>query len=179
MINQAQIINQPYSGEYDEKIYYLRSKCNSRDWTWVKFTNEDYTEWCGQFQGAPINVAMSKKHNTIVVLTSDYLYMVSREDGRLLEHESHCLYRNLTLTPKGDYLISDYSSIELFKTSLLDKKVIEGIYEMDMIEFHDWNENKLLIKCEHLYINREYELLFDCETSNIIINKIVYLNESS
>lgn len=61
MINQAQIINQPYSGEYDEKIYNLRSKCNSRDWTWVKFTNEDYTEWCGQFQGAPINGCYVKK----------------------------------------------------------------------------------------------------------------------
>lgn len=124
-------------------------------------------------------VAMSKKHNTIVVLTSDNLYMISREDGRLIEHDDYEWYRNLTLTPNGDYLISDYSSIELFKTSLLDKKVIEGIYEMDMIEFHGWNENKLLIKCEDQYINREYELLFDCETSNIIINKIIYLNESS
>lgn len=179
MIEEAQIINQPYSGEYDEKIYDIKSTWNSQDWTWVKFTNEDYTEWCGEFRGVPSNVAISKKHNTIVVLTSDYLFMISREDGRLLEHESHRLYKNLTLTPNGDYLISEYCTIELFNDSLLNKKIIETPFEMDMIEFHEWNENKLLIKCEHQYINREYELLFDCETSNIIINKIIDLNESS
>lgn len=165
MIIELQIINQPLSGEYKEKIYDLKSKGNSRDWTWVKFTNADYTEWCGQFQGSPINIEMSEKHNTIVLLTSDYLFMLSREDGSLIEYDDYELYRNLTLTPKGDYLISDYFTIELFADSLSSKQIIESPFEMDMIEFREWTNNKLLITCEE---TRNYEahhkLLLDSET---------------
>jgi len=44
MIIKAEIIDQPYSGQYKEKIYDISSQWNSQMWTWVKFFDEDYTE---------------------------------------------------------------------------------------------------------------------------------------
>jgi hypothetical protein len=39
MISTAEIINLPYSGQYEEKIYDISSPWNSQEWTWVKFIN--------------------------------------------------------------------------------------------------------------------------------------------
>ena len=50
MISRAEYIQQPYSGEYIEKIYDIKSPWNSTDWTWIKFTEEDDI-WCGEFRG--------------------------------------------------------------------------------------------------------------------------------
>lgn len=74
MIIKAEVINQPYSGEYNERIYDISSPWNSQSWAWIKFTNEDLTEWCGNFRGFPRDVAVSKKYNSVLVLTSDYLF---------------------------------------------------------------------------------------------------------
>lgn len=41
MIIKADIITQPSSGQYKERIYDIPSTWNSHDWTWVKFLNED------------------------------------------------------------------------------------------------------------------------------------------
>ena len=49
MISRAEYIQQPYSGEYIEKIYDIKSPWNSTDWTWIKFTEEDDI-WCGEFR---------------------------------------------------------------------------------------------------------------------------------
>lgn len=43
MIIEGQIINRPYSGEYEERIYDNNSPWNSQNWTSIKFTNEDYS----------------------------------------------------------------------------------------------------------------------------------------
>lgn len=63
MIIEAEIIDQPYSGQYEERIYDISSPWNSQNWTWVKFLNDDFIEWCGEFRGLPRNVAISKKYN--------------------------------------------------------------------------------------------------------------------
>ncbi len=52
MISKAELINQSYSGQYKEKIYDIPSPWNSQDWTWVKFENDDFDEWCGEFRGS-------------------------------------------------------------------------------------------------------------------------------
>jgi hypothetical protein len=41
MVIDADIINQPYSGQYKERVYDNDSPWNSQGWTWVKFTNDD------------------------------------------------------------------------------------------------------------------------------------------
>lgn len=35
----AQIVNQPLSGEYEDRIYDISSHWNSQKWNWIKFTN--------------------------------------------------------------------------------------------------------------------------------------------
>ncbi|WP_219847903.1 hypothetical protein [Sphingobacterium gobiense] len=81
MIIEVEIINQPYSGEYAERIYDNEGVWNSQGWTFVKFTNEDYSEWCGQFRGFPGKAVISTINNIILVLTSDYLYQLETETG--------------------------------------------------------------------------------------------------
>lgn len=126
MIVNAEIICQPYAGEYSEKIYDIPSSWNSPNWTWVKFINEDYAEWCGEFRGVPREVAISKKYNIALILTSDYLYKIDCDSTELLEHESQPQYKNLTVMPSGEFLLSDDYSIELIMSSLNDKEPIKS-----------------------------------------------------
>lgn len=37
MLFNAEQISQPYSGEYEEKIYDIESNWNSSDWIWIRF----------------------------------------------------------------------------------------------------------------------------------------------
>ncbi|PGY04904.1 hypothetical protein [Bacillus sp. AFS031507] len=113
MITKAEIINQPFSGQYKERIYDITSSSwNSPNWTWVKFEDEDFNEWCGEFRGSPRDIAVSKKYKTVLVLTSDYLFQVDSDSGELTEYESQPQYQCLTVTPSGDFIIADYYSIE-------------------------------------------------------------------
>lgn len=41
VITKAEIIYQPSSGQYKERIYDITSSWNSQNWTWVKF-EEDF-----------------------------------------------------------------------------------------------------------------------------------------
>ncbi len=83
MIIEEEIISQPYSGEYTERIYETKSAWNSRSWTFVKFTNGVYSKWCGPFRGFPRQVAILTPKSVILVLTSDYLYALDIEKGKL------------------------------------------------------------------------------------------------
>ena len=87
MIIEAKIISRPYSGEYTERIYDNESDWNSQNWTFVKFTNDDYSEWCGEFRGFPVDVSISPQNKIILVLTSDYLYQLDINSGNLIEIE--------------------------------------------------------------------------------------------
>jgi len=171
MILKAKIINLPYSGQYKEKIFDISSPWNSQDWTWVKFVNEDLTEWCGEFRGFPRAVAVSKKHNYVLVLTSDYLFQVNRLNGELLEYESQPLYQSLTVTPSGDFIIADYYCIEIIGSTLKDKKLVESPIEMDNIKFDSWSKNKLLISCDEFLNsnNNHVGLELDSEKLEITI----------
>lgn len=107
MIIEAEIISQPYSGEFTERIYDNESAWNSQSWTFIKFTNDDYTEWCGQFRGFPRQVSVSTISNLILVLTSNYLYQLDRETGNLLELEDQPQYQILTVAPNGNFILAD------------------------------------------------------------------------
>ena len=41
MIFSAESIEQPCSGIYTQRIYDIINPWNSRDWTWIKFTDEN------------------------------------------------------------------------------------------------------------------------------------------
>ena len=60
MISGAERIDQPYSGEYTERIYDIDTSWNSSDWTWIKFFDDDEV-WCGNFRGKYKGVVVSEK----------------------------------------------------------------------------------------------------------------------
>lgn len=172
MISKAEIIKLPYSGQYKEKIYDISSPWNSSNWTWVKFLNEDLTEWCGEFRGSPRAVVISKKHNYVLVLTSDYLYQLDCLSEELIDYESHPQYQDLAVTPLGDIILADYNHIEVKGSTLEDMKLLESPIEMDMIKFHGWSNNKLLITCDELFnYDNHVELELDGVTLEINIKE--------
>ena len=61
MIIEAEIISQPYSQEYNERIYDNENAWNSQSWCFIKFTNDDFSEWCRHFRGFPIQVVISTR----------------------------------------------------------------------------------------------------------------------
>lgn len=127
MIIKAEIISQPYSGEFKERIYDIESPWNSQNWTFIKFTENDYSDWCGQFRGFPESVQVSEKYQIVLVLSSDYLFVLDSITGDIIEFESQPKYKSLILTPNDDFLIADYNNIEKITSSLKNKKNIESI----------------------------------------------------
>lgn len=172
MIIEAEIISQPYSGKFNEKIYDNESAWNSQSWTFVKFTNDDYSEWCGQFRGFPGQVAISSNKNIVLVLTSDYLYQLDKETGNLTDLEDQPQYRSLTVTPKGDFILADYYNFEKVSTNIKQKTSIDSPIQMDMVEFKKWDKSKLEFTCdEFLNWDRHLTMTYDSETNQIeIIN---------
>jgi hypothetical protein len=170
MIIEAEIISQPYSGEYTERIYDNESAWNSQSWTFIKFINDDYSEWCGQFRGFPKKVAISTIQDIILVLTSDYLFQLDRETGNLTNWEDQPQYQNLTVTPSGDFILADYYNFEKVTTSIKQKEPIESSIQMDIIEFKDWEKSKLEFTCdEFLNWDRHLTMTYDSETNKIEI----------
>ena len=170
MIIEAEIISQPYSGEYTERIYDNESAWNSQSWTFIKFINDDYSEWCGQFRGFPKKVAISTIQDIILVLTSDYLFQLDRETGNLTDLEDQPQYQNLTVAPNGDFILADYYNFEKVTTSIKQKEPIESPIQMDIIEFKDWEKSKLEFTCdEFLNWDRHLTMTYDSETNKIEI----------
>jgi len=170
MIIEAEIISQPYSGEYNERIYDKESAWNSQSWTFIKFTNDDYSEWCGQFRGFPRKVAISRLKSTVLVLTSDYLYQLDIETGDLTSLEDQPQYQNLTVAPNGEYILADYYNFEKITDDLEKKTPIESPIQMDMIEFKEWDNSKLEFTCdEFMNWDRHLTMTYDSETNKIEI----------
>jgi hypothetical protein len=172
MIIKAEIINQTYSGDYEEKIYDIESAWNSQNWATIKFTNDDFYEWCGIFRGFPKDVKISEKLKLILVLTSDYLYELDIENGKLREFENQPAYNIMTVSPKGEFILGYYYHIDKIEKTIKEKTKLESPIEMDMIEFKNWNGNKLNFICDE-FINwsRKLEMELDCENWKIEIVK--------
>ncbi|MBM9578180.1 hypothetical protein JWG45_13565 [Leptospira sp. 201903070] len=174
MISSVEIIRQPQSGEYKERIYDNDSAWNSADWSWIKFTNDNYDEWCGHFRGASYGAEISISRNEIVVLTSDYLYLLDRTNGNVIETMESPQFRNITVSPRGDFIFADYYHIQRLENKLTSMKYINSPVEMDSIIFKEWDNDNLLIYCEE-FTNwtRKLELQLNCNTWEIkILNSV-------
>lgn len=168
MIIEAKIIPQPQSGEYKERIYDIENVWNSQSWTFIRFTNSNYSDWCGQFRGYPRQVALSDVRNMVLVLTTDYLYQLDRKTGDVTEWENQPPYHQLTTSPQGDFLLADYYTLEKVTTSIKQKMLIESPFSMDLIRFKEWKGLKLEFTCEQfLSWGKTITLHYDSESGRI------------
>lgn len=165
MIEKAEIIYQPSSGEFNEKIYDIESAWNSQNWSWIKFTNDDYTEWCGEFRGTPQKVAISKIYKIVLVLTSDYLFQLNINSGDIIAYESQPEYLDLITTPNGSILLSCYYNIYKVTKSIQNIEEIQSPIKMDMIKFKDWKGSKLEFTCDE-FLNWDRHLLMQYNSDN-------------
>ena len=165
MICRAEYIQQPYSGEYIEKIYDIESPWNSSDWTWIKFTEEDVV-WCGEFRGKYRGISFSEKLGIVVVLTSDYMYVLDINTTEIIDHYSQPEYLDITISPSEDILVTDGYGIEMFTNGKVkDMETITVPFHPDNLRFVEWRENVLKIQCyEFLVWGKEIELYLDFET---------------
>ncbi|MGE5458283.1 MAG: hypothetical protein ACM3RX_08000 [Methanococcaceae archaeon] len=162
MIISAEIINQPISGEYQEIRYDCDCELRSNDWTWIRFTNNDYSEWCGSFPGFPINVEISDKNETILVMTYAALFQLDKSSGKVLNKELNSGYIQLTLSPSGEYILATPDKIDRVKGDIRTKVSIDSPIKMDFIEFRNWNNGKLTFICdEFLAWDRHFEMELD------------------
>ncbi|MCK0126983.1 hypothetical protein MWU76_21525 [Gelidibacter sp. F2691] len=145
---KAEIINQPYSGEYEERIYDIESPWNSQSWTWIKFTDQNGIEKVGQFRGMPTEVKISEHRNEIIILTSDYVYRLDTSKLNIIETESQPQYQGVEVSPNGVFIFHNYYEIEKMENSLSEMTEIESPFKMDDIRFLKWNDNKLIFTCE-------------------------------
>jgi hypothetical protein len=165
MIELVDIINQPYSGEFEERIYDNQSAWNSQSWTYIKFTNDDFFEWCGVFRGSPRKAEISKRRKEILILTSDYLWKLNSYNGEVIELEDHPQYQNLTVAPNGDFLLADYYNVSRIDGTLKNSKDLTSPIQMDMIEFKSWEGEKLIIECDE-FMNWERHVILELDSSN-------------
>lgn len=148
MIINVEQIYVPEAGKYKEVIYDIQSSWNSQKWTWLKFTNDDYDEWCGEFRGEYRGHGISTRDEFIYILTSDYLYLLAINDGELVKYEDRPEYQELTVSPRGDCIVASYNHLEGIDSNLDSKYVIEAQIPLDMIIFSEWVDNKLIIRAD-------------------------------
>jgi hypothetical protein len=156
---KAEIINQPYSGEFEERIYDVESVWNSQSWTWIKFEDNIGIEKVGQFRGFPKDVKISKQKNEIVILTSDCIFRLDTSELNIIESEKQVDYGNLEVAPNGAFLLSEYGEIYKLDNSLSDMQIIESPFELDWIKFKKWNGDILEFECSELANYEKTEIM--------------------
>jgi len=145
---KTEIINQPYSGEFKERIYDPQGSWNTQSWTWVKFEDKNSIETVGQFRGSPKEVKYSEQLNEIIVLTSDYVFRLNGDNLNIIETENQPEFQDLEVSPQGNFIFHNYYEIEIMNTSLSDLTEIKSPFKMDDIRFEKWNGHILEFNCE-------------------------------
>jgi hypothetical protein len=167
MIISAEIISRPDSGDYTERTYGKASVGNSQSWTWIKFTEHDYSEWCGQFGGIG-KAAIS--HNTVLIMTSDYLFLLDRNTGDQIDITHNFGYRELAVAPNGNFILADFYDLSKITDNIRQVTAINEPYRFDCISFKSWKDEKLEFTCED-FLQREnkYLMTYDSITDKIEI----------
>ena len=163
MICNAEYIAQPYSGEYVEKVYNIESSWNTGSWAWIKFSDEN-GEWCGEFRGEYKSVSVSKKLGIVVVLTTDYMYVLDINTAEVIEYRSQPEYIETIVSPYDDIFITDGYGLEMFVTNKVkDLQTIVIPAYPDNLRFVEWEGNILKMECyEFLNWEKKIELYLDC-----------------
>lgn len=169
MIINAQITQQPLAGSYKEFVF--KGPSSPEQWTWVKFEDEMYNEFIGQFPGAPVTVALSPHNDLFYVLTDSFLFEMRRDDlGKYTWYDfwdTGSTLKNVTFTPTGIAIFSDDYHIFTTNGSFESKQQISLPFELDIIQFQGWQENSLLIHAEVFIEGRPVLLFLDATTFTI------------
>lgn len=164
MIINAEIINISISGEYEEVIFDSSSTWRSSTWGWIKFTNYDYTEWVGEFRGKIIGVEISQRFNSVLVLTTDCLYLLDRISNKIVDTYENPEYNQLTVSPSQEYIVANSCEIFIIKDSLTESFNVDLYEDVFGISFIKWEGNDLIIECEN----------YDGDFFNISLNSKTY-----
>ena len=166
MICKALHIEQPYSGEYIEKIYDIESPWNTADWTWIRM-EEEKDVWCGEFRGRYVGVVVSELWKLVVVLTSMYIYLLDIETGEMIEYRDNMMYSDIACGPYGDIFLTDGYGLEMVTERHINQKNLKAIVmpiHADEVRFRGWQDNILIITCcEFLVRDSEKTLYLDCD----------------
>ena len=151
MIIEAMRIDPPYDGEYRERIYDIRSVWNSSDWTWIRFTEDDGEEWCGEFRGEYKGAVVSDKLGVAVVLTSDHMYMLDIKDAEITDCLSQPDYEDIACSPLGDIFMTDGYRLEMLTGNrIARRKSIPTPVRPDSLRFSEWKGSVLKMTCDTL-----------------------------
>ncbi|CAM4055308.1 hypothetical protein FLAN108750_07790 [Flavobacterium antarcticum] len=139
----AEFINQPISGAYEEKTFDLNALSKSPIWSWAKFITNNGKEWVGAFPGEPKKIAVAEKINQVAVLTSDGLYILDIEKREVLFYDEQTDLQIIAETPtKEKFVVADYCQI-----GTMDKNFnitfFELEYDIENVEFGAYDGNKL------------------------------------
>lgn len=147
MIKKAEIIDKPLSGTYEEKIYGNLSD----NWIWIKFTDENYYEWCGQFNGDFVKVDISEHLKITYVATIFGIYLINSENYELIKYIELMGINDTSLSPNGSYLVADGYDIYVLNNQELENQNLNNDFLLDDINFVEWKDQKLIIECLEMF----------------------------
>lgn len=135
------------------RFYGDENMLESRCFTLIKFIENNARHWNAIFYGKYGKIAVSKPHDIILILTTHYLFQLDKKTGDIMEWEENLQYANLTLTPKGDFLIAGLfdNYIEKITSNIKSKEIIKSPIRYENINFQDWDKENLNIKCGGYY----------------------------
>lgn len=182
MLLTAEITEPPISGKYPEKIY--DATFSTEDWTWIKFEDENYDTFYGQFRGKPRSVAISSENQYCYVLTDTFLYELNRDNPDDFQVKDFIddvfrTIRNITLSPNGKLILSDYYTIFIINSPIcqisgrLEDALIEieNPFSLDEIEFKEWENNLLHISAITFIVGEPINLIYNA-TINVFLEDV-------
>lgn len=180
MIQTAEITAAPLSGQFPELIY-PAPKPSSSDWTWVRFEDEEYNVFYGQFQGASKIIAVSEKIDYCYVLVDYFLYEINRNNPNeytvfdVIEDFS-LLIQNIAILPTGQLLLTDHyrfylSNAPLQKSESQFTELETTVCSVADIEFQKWEGPLLHMNAFEFFIGTPLKLTYNYLTNEFkIIN---------
>lgn len=155
----------------------IYSPWNSESWSWIKFVDNVGSEWIGTFRGEAVDVALSSKHQIVLVLTSDYLFQLDINTRELVKYDDHrSYYQGLTVSPLQDFILCDYSAIYKMERNIDEKvelRIPMSISLVDYMKLQKWEGNVLKLTCEEPTSEYCYlcEMEYDCVMDSITLSK--------
>lgn len=172
MMLEVKLISRPLSGDYDEIIYNPKNKTDISLTTTILFLKDDYTEYCGVFDGKYIDYRVIDD-GSIIILTSSFIYSLNSKTGKLLKYIECEDYETYIFLNTNQLLLFGIGSMTLLTCNLeISCTAKTGIWPENIIKEKE-EGNKVYLICNDFDYNPfRYKLEFDLET-----NKLTVINE--